>query len=136
MIQDLHHIGIAVESLAHALPRYVDDLGLVLEGIEEVAADKVRVAILRAGRTRIELMEPTSPDSPVAKFLHKRGPGVHHLAFAVEDAGACLRALAADGAALVDRDARPGAHHTKVGFLHPRHLGGVLAEFVEDPGRR
>jgi methylmalonyl-CoA/ethylmalonyl-CoA epimerase len=85
-IQELHHIGIAVRSIEEALPRYVDGLGLRLEGIEDVPSEKVKVAMVYAGRTRIELLEPTAPDSPVQKFLDRRGPGVHHLAFKVDDA--------------------------------------------------
>ena len=79
MIQGLHHIGIAVRSIEETMPRYVDVLGLTLESIEEVASEGVRVAILRAGTTRIELLEASSNDSPIAKFIRKRGPGVHHL---------------------------------------------------------
>jgi methylmalonyl-CoA/ethylmalonyl-CoA epimerase len=133
MIEDLHHIGVAVRSLDEALPRWTDDLGLQLAGIEEVASERVRVAVLMAGRTRIELLEPTSPDSPIARFLERRGPGVHHLAFKVGSAGATIRVLAGRGAPLLDDAPRDGAHGTKVAFLHPRHLGGVLAEFVEEP---
>jgi methylmalonyl-CoA/ethylmalonyl-CoA epimerase len=120
-LKGLHHIGVAVASLQDALPRWTG-LGLVLESIEEVPTEQVRVAVLRAGSQRIELLEPTSPDSPVAKFLQKRGPGIHHLAFAVDD---CQRQL--------DTAPRPGAHGCRVAFVHPKHLGGVLAELVEDP---
>lgn len=132
MIEDLHHIGIAVRSLDEALPRWTDDLGLHLAGIEEVASEQVRVAVLHAGRTRVELLEPTSPESPIARFLERRGPGVHHLAFKVGSTGATIRVLAGRGAPMLDEAPRPGAHDTKVAFLHPRHLGGVLAEFVEE----
>ena len=133
MIQELHHIGIAVRSLDDAIPRYVRGLGLTFHGIEEVPTEKVRVAVVTAGRTRIELLEPTSPDSPIAKFLARRGPGVHHLAFQVDSTGKQLRILAEAGAPVLDQTPRPGAHGTLVGFLHPRYLDGVLAEFVEDP---
>ncbi len=133
MIQELHHIGIAVRSLDEALPRYVDGLGLRLEGIEDVPTEKVRVAMVYAGETRIELLEPTHADSPIAKFLDKRGPGVHHLAFKVDDAGNMIKVLAEAGAALLDEKPRPGAHDTKCAFVHPKYLGGVLAELVEDP---
>lgn len=132
MIQDLHHIGVAVASLDDAVPRWTEGFGLVLEGIEEVPTEKVRVAVLRAGGTRIELLEPTSEDSPIARFLAKRGPGVHHLAFGVDDCGGQIRRLADKGAPLLDEAPRPGAHGCKVAFVHPRHLGGVLAELVED----
>ncbi len=133
MIEGLHHIGVAVRSLAEALPHWVDGLGLRLEGVDEVPADGVRVAILRAGATRIELLEPTSPDSPVARFLLKRGPGVHHLAFRTADARESIRVLIETGAPVLDDAPRLGAHGTQVAFIHPKYLGGVLAELVEDP---
>lgn len=133
MIQELHHIGIAVRSLDEAIPRYVDALGLQFEGIEDVPSEQVRVAIVKAGATRIELLEPTDPDSPIAKFLDKRGPGVHHLAFQVKDTGEMIKVLTDAGAPVLDESPRPGAHGTKVAFVHPKYLGGVLAEFVQDP---
>jgi methylmalonyl-CoA epimerase len=129
----LHHIGIAVPSLAEALPRWTEGFGLRLHSIEEVPTERVRVAVLMAGATRIELLEPTAADSPIARFLEKRGPGVHHLAFAVDDCQAQIEALAAYGAPLLDQAPRPGAHDCKVAFVHPKHLGSVLAELVEDP---
>lgn len=132
-IQELHHIGIAVRSLAEALPRYVDGLGLRLEGVEDVPSEKVKVAMVYAGKTRIELLEPTAPDSPVQKFLDKRGPGVHHLAFKVDDAGNMIKVLTDSGAPLLDEQPRTGAHDTRCAFIHPKYLGGVLAELVEDP---
>jgi methylmalonyl-CoA/ethylmalonyl-CoA epimerase len=133
MIDGLHHIGVAVRSLDEALPRWTDGLGLRLEGIEEVPTEKVRVAVLSAGSTRIELLEPTATDSPIARFLDKRGPGVHHLAFATPDTHEQIRVLTDAGAELLDTEPRPGAHGTRVAFVHPRWLGGVLAEMVQDP---
>ena len=133
MIQELHHVGIAVRSLDETLPRYVDGLGLRLEGIEEIPSEQVKVAMVYAGRTRIELLEPTAPDSPIQKFLDKRGPGIHHLAFKVDDTGNMIKMLAADGAPLLDQQPRSGAHDTRCAFIHPKYLGGVLAELVEDP---
>lgn len=132
-IQELHHIGIAVRSIDEALPRYTETLGLRLQGIEEVPGERVKVAMVYAGDTRIELLEPTSADSPIAKFLQKRGPGVHHLAFKVDDTGAMIRVLTDAGAPMLDEAPRAGAHDTRCAFLHPQYLGGVLAEFVEDP---
>ena len=132
MIQELHHIGIAVRSVDDALSRYVDELGLRLESTEEVAAEQVKVAVLTAGETRIELMEPTDPDSPVARFLDKRGPGVHHLAFRVADTGSVVRVLTEGGVPLIEPAPRPGVRGTTVAFIHPRYLGGVLVELVED----
>ncbi|MCA8944096.1 MAG: methylmalonyl-CoA epimerase [Planctomycetes bacterium] len=133
MIQDLHHIGVAVKSLDEALPRWVDGFGLRLDVVEEVPTERVKVAILFAGRTRIELLEPTADDSPIAKFLTKRGEGVHHLAFKVDDTGAVIRVLTEHGAPMLDDAPRPGAHGTKCAFVHPKWLGGVLAEIVQDP---
>jgi len=132
-IAGLHHIGIAVTSLAEALPRWTDGFGLVLQSVEEVPTERVKVAVLMAGSTRIELLEPTSPDSPIAKFMEKRGPGIHHLAFQVGDCQLQIDALAALQAPLLDKAPRKGAHDCKVAFLHPKHLLGVLAELVEDP---
>ena len=134
MIQELHHIGIAVRSIAESLPRYVGGLGLTLHGVEEVPSEKVRVAIVMAGNTRIELLEPTDDSSPIARFLEKRGPGVHHLAFEVSDTGAMIEVLTEAGAPLLDEAPRPGAHDTSIAFVHPKYLGGVLAELVQDPG--
>ena len=133
MIQELHHIGVAVRSLDEALPRWSEQLGLRLGGIEEVATEKVRVAMLYAGETRIELLEPTADDSPIARFIEKRGPGVHHIAFKVADTGEMIRVLTDAGAPLLDDAPRPGAHDTKCAFVHPKYLGGVLAELVQDP---
>ena len=133
MIEALHHIGIAVRSLDEALPRYVDELGLVLSCVEEVPREQIRLAVVMAGETRIELMEPTADSSPIARFLAKRGPGVHHLAFKVGDCGEVISVLIEAGAAMIDQVPRSGAHGTKVAFMHPRQLGGVLAEFVEEP---
>jgi methylmalonyl-CoA/ethylmalonyl-CoA epimerase len=132
-VQGLHHIGIAVTSLAEALPRWTDGFGLRLQSTDVVPTEQVRVAVLMAGSTRIELLEPTSPDSPIAKFLDKRGPGIHHLAFQVGDCQVQIDALAARGALLLDSKPRKGAHDCKVAFLHPKQLGSVLAELVEDP---
>jgi methylmalonyl-CoA/ethylmalonyl-CoA epimerase len=130
MILDLHHIAVAVRSITEVLPRWVDGLGLQLVGIEDVVNEKVKVAVLLAGKTRIELVEPLSDDSPVARFLEKRGPGLHHLAFQVDDTGAVMRVLAEEGVPLLSATPNPGAHGTEQVFLHPKYLGGVLAELV------
>ncbi len=133
MIQELHHIGIAVVSLDDSLKAWVDGFGLTLQSVDEVPTEKVRVAVLTAGKTRIELLEATADDSPIARFIDKRGPGIHHLAFEVGDTGEVMRVLADRGAPLLDDAPRPGAHDTKCAFIHPKYLGGVLAELVEDP---
>lgn len=133
MIESLHHIGVAVRSLEEALPRWVDGLGLRLDSVAEVPTEQVRVAVLFAGTSRIELLEATSPSSPIAKFIAKRGPGIHHLALKVGDTGETIRVLTAAGAPLLDESPRAGAHGTAVAFIHPTYLGGVLAELVQDP---
>lgn len=132
-IQELHHIGVAVPSLDDALPKWTDGFGLRLESVDEVPTEKVKVAVLKAGNTRVELLEPTSDDSPIAKFLQKRGPGIHHLAFQVGDCQQKITQLIDDGAPMLNETPNPGAHDCKVAFVHPKYLGGVLAELVEDP---
>ncbi len=128
----LHHIGVAVASIEEALPKWLG-MGLVLQSTDEVPTERVKVAVLMAGPVRIELLEPTAPDSPIAAYLQKRGPGVHHLAFHVGDCQGQIDRLQQQAAPLLDAAPRPGAHGCKVAFVHPRHLGGVLAEMVEDP---
>lgn len=133
MIQQLHHIGVAVPSLEEALPKWVDGMGFTLQSTDEVPSEKVRVAVVTAGPTRVELLEPTSDESPIARYMAKRGPGIHHLAFQTDDCGAQIKVLADAGAPMLDETPRPGAHDTKCAFVHPKYLGGVLAELVEDP---
>src|SRR5512139_3383433 len=131
MPKKISHIGIAVVSIAEALPFYTETLGLEFEGTEVVAEQKVKVAFLAIGESRIELLEPTSPDSPVAKFLEKNGPGIHHLAYQVEGLEGRLAALKEQGVRLIDETPRLGAHHTRIAFLHPKASGGVLTELCE-----
>lgn len=133
MPKKISHIGIAVESIEQALPFYRDVLGLEYEGEEVVEEQKVKVAFLVIGESRIELLEPTAPDSPVAKFLEKNGPGIHHLAYQVEGLQGRLDALKGQGVRLIDETPRTGAHHTRIAFLHPKASGGVLTELCE-PG--
>jgi len=132
-IEGLHHIGIAVHSIAESLPKWTDGFGLVLKSLDDVPDEQVRVAVLMAGTTRIELIEPMNPQSPVAAFLQKRGPGIHHLAFKVADCQQKIDAMARAGAPMLNKVPNRGAHDCKVAFVHPKHLGGVLAELVEDP---
>ncbi|NDD29684.1 MAG: methylmalonyl-CoA epimerase [Proteobacteria bacterium] len=131
MVKQINHIGIAVTSLAETRPFYEEVLGLLFEGEETVPDQKVRVAFFRAGEVRIELLEPTSADSPVATFIEKRGPGVHHIAYTVEDIDARIAELKARGLRMVDEAARPGAHHTRIAFMHPKASHGVLTEICE-----
>lgn len=129
----INHIGIAVNSLAASLPFYRDTLGMVFEGEETMAEQKVKVAFLAVGDSRIELLEPTDEDSPVAKFLLKNGEGVHHIAYEVADLAAALADLERDGVRLIDTAPRSGAHGTSIAFLHPKATGGVLTELCQ-PG--
>lgn len=131
----VNHIGIAVRSLDEHRGYYERVLGATYEGTEEVASQKVRVAFYRIGDAehgvRLELLEPTSPESPVAKFIEKRGEGVHHIAYTVADIDARLAALKEGGTSLIDQAPRPGAHHTRIAFLHPKASAGILTELVE-----
>lgn len=131
----VNHIGIAVRSLDEHRDYYERILGAEPEGVEEVPTQKVRVAFYRLGPAtapvRLELLEPTSDDSPVARFLAKRGEGVHHVAYTVDDIEERLRDLAEEGVGLIDEAARPGAHHMRIAFLHPKSTGGVLTELCE-----
>jgi methylmalonyl-CoA/ethylmalonyl-CoA epimerase len=131
MPKKISHIGIAVESIDEALPFYTEVLGLEFEGTEVVAEQKGKVASLVIGESRIELPEPTPPDSPVAKFLEKNGPGIHHLAYQVDGLEARLASLKGQGVRLIDESPRLGAHHSRIAFLHPKASGGVLTELCE-----
>ncbi|MCA1796659.1 MAG: methylmalonyl-CoA epimerase [Geobacteraceae bacterium] len=133
MLTKINHIGVAVTSIEEALPYYRDSLHMNYEGCEEVAEQKVKVAFLQIGESRIELLEPTSEDSPVAGFLQKNGPGVHHIAYEVDDLVAALQEMEAQGVRLIDKEPRNGAHGTKIAFVHPKSSGGVLTELCQ-PG--
>ncbi len=130
-VSKLDHIGIAVHSLEAALPFYREILGMPFEGVEEVAEQKVKVAFLGVGESRIELLEPTSPESPVAKFLEKNGEGIHHLAYRVEDLAKTLANLKSAGTRLIDEFPRRGAHGSLIAFLHPKASGGILTELCQ-----
>jgi len=129
----IDHIGIAVESVEEALPFYRDMLGLKLLGTEEVPSQKVRVAMLAVGEARIELLEPTSQDSPIAGFLRKRGQGIHHIAYAVDDAAAAVEELTDKGVRMIDSSPRQGAGGSRIAFVHPRASGRVLTEICQHP---
>jgi len=131
MTGKINHIGIAVKNLEESIPFYRDVLGMEFEGIEEVAEQKVKVAFLAVGESRIELLEPTADDSPVAKFLEKNGEGTHHIAYQVDDLVATLERLKQQGVRLIDESPRNGAHNTKIAFLHPKASGGVLTELCQ-----
>ncbi|MDP6540198.1 MAG: methylmalonyl-CoA epimerase [Planctomycetota bacterium] len=133
MVTDLHHIAIAVPSIAATRGVYEQGLGLAAGEIEPVPEEKVNVLVLDAGGRRIELVEPAAPDSPVHAFLERRGGGLHHVAFEVTDVDAAVADLRAGGARIAGDGAGPGAHGTRIAFVHPKSTGGVLIELVEDP---
>jgi len=131
-ITHIEHIGIAVKSLEEAIPYYERVLGLKCYNIEEVADQKVKTAFFQVGQTKIELLESTSPDGTIAKFIEKRGEGVHHLAYAVEGGlNAALVEVEGKGVQLLDKQGRKGAEGLNIGFLHPKSTGGVLTELCE-----
>jgi methylmalonyl-CoA/ethylmalonyl-CoA epimerase len=129
----LDHIGIAVESIAESRRPY-EALGLAVEGEEEVSAQGVRVAFLPVGDGRLELLEPMTPDSPIARHLEKRGPGLHHISLRVEDIRQSMADLRERGFELLSQEPQPGAHGCLVAFVHPRSTGGVLLE-LSQPAR-
>jgi len=132
MLTKINHVGVAVKSLEESIPFYRDMLNMKFAGTEEVVEQKVRVAMFEIGESKIELLEPTSPESPIAKFLEKNGgPGVHHLAYEVDDIEAAIAKLMADGARMVDEKPRNGAHGTRIAFIHPKTSGGILTEICQ-----
>ena len=125
----IEHIGIAVKSLEESVPYYEKVLGLECYAIEEVADQKVRTAFFKVGDTKIELLESTDPEGPIGKFIEKKGPGVHHLAFAMENVGESLKHAADQGVRLIDEVPRKGAEGLQIGFRHPKSTQGVLTDF-------
>jgi methylmalonyl-CoA/ethylmalonyl-CoA epimerase len=132
MALNVHHLGIAVDDLDAAILVYADLFGATLEHRERVKDQGVEAASLRVGESRIELLQPLGPDTPVGRFLAKRGPGMHHMAFEVEDLAAELERLKAHDVVLIDEQPRRGMFGLQVAFVHPEATGGVLAEFVRD----
>ena len=130
-LMKIDHIGIATDSIGDASSFWTQALGMELSAVEEVADQRVRVAMLPAGESRIELLEPTHSDSAIARFLEKRGPGIHHIAFEVKDIRAALAQLRASGARLIDEVPRIGAGGCLIAFIHPSATAGVLVELVE-----
>jgi methylmalonyl-CoA/ethylmalonyl-CoA epimerase len=127
----LDHIGIAIASLDDALAFYRDALGLEVEAPEEVASQRVRAHFIAVGDSTIELLEATGEDSPIAKYVARRGPGLHHLTLRVDDIDGALAQLKARGVRLIDETARPGAHGSRVAFIHPSSAHGVLVELTQ-----
>jgi methylmalonyl-CoA/ethylmalonyl-CoA epimerase len=135
-LSHIEHLGIAVKSLEEAIPYYENILGMKCYSIEEVADQKVRTAFFKVGQTKIELLEPTCPESTIAGFIEKRGEGIHHLAFAVADGVAnALAEVEAKGVRLIDKAPRKGAEGLNIAFLHPKSTGGVLTELCENPNK-
>lgn len=127
-ISHIEHIGIAVNNLEESIKYYEEVLGMKCYSIEEVADQKVKTAFFLVGQTKIELLESTSPDGPIGKFIEKKGQGIHHLAFAVDNATEALKLAEERGVALVDKVSRKGAEGLNIGFLHPKSTHGVLTE--------
>ncbi|MBU2512072.1 methylmalonyl-CoA epimerase [bacterium] len=132
MLTKVDHIGIAVNSIDEAVPFYENVLGLKCENIEEVPSQKVKTAFFALGEVHLELLEPTSPDSPIAKFLEKKGPGVHHIAYRSNDVQKQLETATAAGCKLINETPIEGAGGKKVAFLHPKSTFGVLSEFCSE----
>jgi len=131
MIKAVDHVAIAVSRIEDALQIYQHTLGLGLESTKLVEQQKVKIAILRAGETKIELVEPTDPDSSVAKFIANRGEGIHHIAIEVSNIEEHIKELKEKGVAMIDEKPRPGAEARKIAFIHPRSTRNVLLELVE-----
>ena len=130
-VKSVNHIGIAVRSIDAQRTFYEGTLGAVFEGIEVVPDQKVRVGFFRVGDVRLELLEPTDPASTVAAFLDKRGEGLHHVAFTVDSIEARIAELKQAGVRMIDEAPRPGAHRTRIAFVHPKSSFGVLTELCE-----
>ena len=135
MLNRIYHLGFAVEDLEAAARFYSENFGAEPTEREVVEEQGIVATMFRAGESMIELVQPTRPDSPVGRFLERRGEGVHHVAYEVEDLEAALRELKRSGVELVDEEPRRGAGGTRVAFVHPKSAFGVLTELVELPGR-
>ncbi|MBP3548745.1 MAG: methylmalonyl-CoA epimerase [Rikenellaceae bacterium] len=134
-VSHIEHLGIAVKSLEEAIPYWENVLGLKCYNIEEVADQKVKTAFFMVGQTKIELLEPTSEESTIAKYIEKRGQGVHHVAFAVEGIEDALADATEKGVQLIDKAPRKGAEGLSIAFLHPKSTMGVLTELCEDKNK-
>jgi methylmalonyl-CoA/ethylmalonyl-CoA epimerase len=135
MLSRIDHVGIAVRDLDEAIRVYESRLGLRSTARERLEQEGIEIAMIPIGESRIELITPLRPDSKVEKFLQDRGEAVHHVAYATDDVAASLKQAGAAGAQLLDEGSRPGAHGTRIGFVHPRSVCGVLTEFVEADGQ-
>ena len=128
----IEHIGIAVKNLEESIKFYEDILGLKCYSVEEVKDQKVKTAFFKVGQTKIELLESTDPEGPIGKFIEKKGEGIHHLAFHVNDLQNALKEAESKGVKLIDSSPRKGAEGLNIAFLHPKSTNGVLTEFCED----
>ena len=135
-ISHIEHIGIAVKSLEEAIPFYENVLGFKCYSIEEVTDQKVRTAFFMVGQTKIELLESTDPEGTIAKFIDKKGEGIHHMAFAVDSVQEALTEASEKEVKLIDQAPRKGAEGLNIAFVHPKSTFGVLTEFCEDPNKK
>jgi methylmalonyl-CoA/ethylmalonyl-CoA epimerase len=131
LIKKIDHIGIAVRSIEESLKFYVSILKLELQGIEEVVSERVKVAFIKAGETKLELLEPTSPESPIAKFIEKKGEGIHHVALGVTSIEERIQYMKENGIKMIHEQSKPGAGGAQIAFMHPKSSGGVLLELCE-----
>jgi len=134
-LSHIEHIGIAVKSLEESIPYYEEVLGLKCYAIEEVKGQKVKTAFFKVGQTKIELLESTDPEGPIGKFIEKKGQGIHHLAFAVDDIENALAEAEKKGVQLIDKKPRKGAEGLDIAFLHPKSTMGILTEFCENKNK-
>ncbi|WLR49702.1 methylmalonyl-CoA epimerase [Bacillus tianshenii] len=135
MAKKIDHIGVAVESIDRSLPLYTEHLGLELLGVEEVQSEGVKVAFLKIGESKIELLEPLSEESPIAKFLAKKGEGIHHIALGVDSIEERIKDMKENGIRMIHDEAKTGAGGAKIAFMHPKSTGSVLYELCEKPAK-
>jgi methylmalonyl-CoA/ethylmalonyl-CoA epimerase len=127
----INHLGIAAPGLDEAMARMGRLFGMDADHVEEVESQKVRTAFFGVGPSTLEYLESTDPEGPIGKFLEKKGPGIHHVAFEVDDVDAAVKELLAKGVRMVDKEPRAGAHNTRIAFIHPAETGGVLMELCQ-----
>jgi methylmalonyl-CoA/ethylmalonyl-CoA epimerase len=127
----INHLGIASPTLDEAMGRMGKLFGMEAEHVEEVAEQRVRTAFFPVGPSTLEYLESTDPEGPVGKFLEKKGPGIHHVAFEVDDVDAAVKELLAKGVRMIDKEPRSGAHGARIAFIHPAETGGVLMELCQ-----